>query len=93
MNLYAFREKCDFVHVQAIERIVHLPKRYDEAISFGETTVEGGTTASAPAAISGAPPPSNQPDDCEPEAPPAPTNGYEEKPAETGCCGGKCVIQ
>jgi hypothetical protein len=36
MNLHPFTGECDFVKVSAVDRIVRLPTRYDEAVKFGE---------------------------------------------------------
>jgi hypothetical protein len=36
MNLHPFTGECDFVKVSAAQRIVRLPRRYDEAVRFGE---------------------------------------------------------
>jgi tyrosinase-like protein len=36
MNLHPFTGECDFVKVSAVDRIVRLPKRFDEAVRFGD---------------------------------------------------------
>jgi hypothetical protein len=52
MNLYPFREECNFVKVQAVERMIHLPENYDEKVVFGDSQVEnsGSTTSAAQSA-------------------------------------------
>jgi hypothetical protein len=36
MNLHPFTGECNFVKVSAVDRVVRLPQRYDEAVRFGE---------------------------------------------------------